>query len=57
MGSHFSKAIQWAGKFGYVTGYCPNAEKITAKIVVCPCHYNLKEKHIKLINQLIRNLK
>ena len=57
VGSHFSKAIQWAGKFGYVTGYCPNAEKITAKIVVCPCHYNLKEKHIKLINQLIRNLK
>ncbi|MEI8273210.1 MAG: DegT/DnrJ/EryC1/StrS family aminotransferase [Paludibacter sp.] len=53
IGSHFSKSIQWAFNFGYTDGYCANAEKISTKMLVCPCHYNLKQKHIKLINQLI----
>jgi len=51
-GQHFSHAIEWAKKFGYKVGSCKNAEKITEQIVVCPCHYNLSEKKIELINRI-----
>lgn len=55
LGSHFSKSIQWATKFGYTHGYCSNAEKLCMHMLVCPSHYKLKQKHIKLIKQLIVN--
>ena len=49
-GKHFSNSIEWAKKFGYKVGSCKNAEKIARQLVVCPCHYNLADKEIVLIN-------
>lgn len=57
LGTHFTKSISWAKKFGYINENCKNAEKITTQIVICPSHYNLKNKHIKLINKLISTIR
>ena len=53
VGSHFSKSIDWALCFGYTMGKCPKVEQMVTKIVVIPCHYNLKKKDVKLINNII----
>jgi len=49
LGTHFSKSVEWAKKFGYKDGYCINVEKIANQLVVCPCHYNLSENEIAQI--------
>lgn len=47
IGKHFAKTIQWAKEFGYTQGNCPNAEKISEKIITLPTHYNMTKKHLE----------
>jgi perosamine synthetase len=35
---HFKNSIVWAESFGYVTGNCPNSEKIANQILVLPTY-------------------
>lgn len=46
---HFAKSILWAEEFGYKSGSCKNAEKISKQILVVPCHYNLKNNDVQNI--------
>lgn len=43
IGRHFSNSIEWAEKFGYQVGDCPNTEDIVKKILVFPCHSDYKK--------------
>jgi len=36
--THFSRCIDWAKQFGYVEGSCPNAEKLTQKLLMIPTY-------------------
>ena len=44
LGAHFSKSIIWATEFGYVSGDCPNAEKVCRRILVLPTYYDASAK-------------
>jgi len=55
LGKHFSNSIEWAKIFGYQTGDCPNAEKISQNIITIPCHYNLNMKQIVKINNFLKS--
>ena len=53
LGTHFSKTIEWAKKFGYVAGDCRNSEQMAATIVTIPTHYNLRKKQIKKMHTVL----
>ena len=36
--THFKHCIEWAKVFGYRDGSCPNAEKLTQKLVMIPTY-------------------
>jgi dTDP-4-amino-4,6-dideoxygalactose transaminase len=46
LGKHFSDAIHWAEKYGYIRGSCPKAENTVEEILAIPCHYNYPRKSI-----------
>ena len=43
LGAHFSKSIIWATEFGYVSGECPNAEKVCKQILTLPTYYKVSD--------------
>lgn len=53
IGTHFSKSILWAQDFGYQTGDCKKAEFMAENIATIPTHYNMKEKQVKRIQNIL----
>lgn len=39
--THFAHAIDWAKEFGYVSGSCPNAERLTKELLMIPTYYKI----------------
>jgi perosamine synthetase len=56
-GKHFSSSIIWAKEYGYISGSCPNSEKIVEEIFTIPCYYSLNNKNIdKIVLTLTKNI-
>jgi len=39
--THFKNCIRWASEFGYVSGSCPNAERLVGSLVMVPNYFKL----------------
>lgn len=52
-GKHFQSSIEWAKRFGYSDGTCPNAERIVKKILTLPVHPGVKKNSIKKIASIV----
>ena len=39
--THFSRCIEWAKQFGYVSGSCPTAEKLTKQLLMIPTYTSI----------------
>lgn len=39
--THFSRCIEWATQFGYVSGSCPTAEKLTKQLLMIPTYTSI----------------
>ena len=37
--THFAHSLEWAREFGYVTGSCPNAERIIGHLLMVPTYF------------------
>ena len=51
-GKHFHKCIDWAKEFGYDSGDCPIAEKISKEIITIPTHLRLSSSKLSKIKQI-----
>ena len=40
--THFARAIHWDKEFGYISGTCPVAEKLTNQLLMIPTYKNIK---------------
>ena len=40
--THFSRAINWAKEFGYISGSCHNAEKLVHQLLMIPTYRKIK---------------
>lgn len=55
-GAHFKNSLGWAGKFGYETGSCPIAEKVTEKILCIPTYYKLSDIEVDRIILAVKQI-
>ena len=39
--THFSRCIEWATQFGYISGSCPTAEKLTKQLLMIPTYTSI----------------
>ncbi len=39
--THFGKAIEWAHEFGYIEGSCPQAERLTKRLLMIPTYIRI----------------
>ncbi len=39
--THFSRCIEWATQFGYISGSCPIAEKLTKQLLMIPTYTSI----------------
>jgi dTDP-4-amino-4,6-dideoxygalactose transaminase len=52
-GKHFSGSIEWAIKYGYKVGSCPNAETIADEILTLPNTYWLNDRDMEKILSIL----
>jgi len=52
-GTHFSKSISWAKKFGYKEGECAQTEAIINKILTLPIHAGVYKKDIVKMAEIV----
>lgn len=56
-GKHFHHALTWAVQFGYQPGDCPVFERLAGQVITLPCHYNLTDRDLGVIDCALNDFK